>query len=61
MTRAAEFCYLAEMQNGLILMGLNPAPCWTRDPEEALRVTAAGRAIIQKAVPGIGFRKVLAG
>ncbi len=61
MTRAAEFCYIAEHGAGMLLMALDPRPRWTNDTDMALRITAAGRAIIQKAVPGIGFRKVLAG
>lgn len=69
MSRAAEFCWIAEHKHGLFLMAYSPtSPVvhWTDDPETAIRITSDGRksvgAHLLKAMFGtVGFRKVLAG
>lgn len=75
MTRAAEFCYIAERKDGAFLLGGWPtgyeydartkgcpgSDHWTKDPEMALRITADGRTIFAAAMPEVGFRKILAG
>lgn len=69
MTRAAEFCYIAvaitpagRMSSKPYLAGYSEADrSWTNDPEQALRITEPGRAVIARALPGIGFRKILVG
>jgi hypothetical protein len=64
-TRASEFCYIAETADGRVLQGLwidgVPRVKWAATPEDALRVSEAGKGFIGAALPGIGFRKVLAG
>lgn len=77
MTRAAEFCYIAERAEGVYLMALCPSAKaieWTPDMEMALRMTPGGRSQVQMLMAAIkeargehpaaysfGFRKVLAG
>lgn len=62
MTRAAEFCYLAERRDGVFLVGMAFGKFhWSSDPDGALRVTDGGRDPIARAIPNLGFRKVLAG
>lgn len=67
MTRAAEFCYIAERADGTMLMALKPLEpgmpaLWTRDPEQAVRHTFDGIRALQKRMGStIGFRKILAG
>lgn len=67
MTRATEFCYIAERGDGAMLMAVNIVTGdlgWTRDPEMAIRSTIDGIAKLTGfTVDGkrIGFRKVLAG
>lgn len=62
MTRAAEFCYIAEM-NGRYLQAITVGgmqPLFTKEMEMALRITANGRKVISAMFNGsIGFRKVL--
>lgn len=63
MTRAAEFCYIAEMRDGRLVQAIaGPLDIvWTQNPEMALRISATGRANIQAVINSIGFRKILAG
>lgn len=74
MTRAAEFCYIAEQGYGAppdvpgkFVMGWMPTikgdpMMFTDDPELALRLTHEGRLWMgRKFGSGFGFRKVLAG
>jgi hypothetical protein len=62
-TRASEFCYIAETRDGRILMALlDMKPIWTLNPDDALRMTFVGQAQMRSGLgPNIGFRKVLAG
>ncbi len=68
MTRAAEFCYIAETQpinpteSQFVVALQRHGPILSSDPEMALRITADGRAGIAREVGmPIGFRKILAG
>lgn len=68
MTRASEFCYIAERADGAYLMGIGHAAqtYWTRDENLALRIADRARGAIAQAAQistprGIGFRKVIAG
>ncbi len=63
MTRAAEFCYIAEMRDGRFVQAIaGPLDIiWTKNPEMALRVSAAGQAAIKAVINSVGFRKILAG
>ena len=67
MTRAAEFCYIAETKDGIFLRGLDMAmpparAWWTSNPDEALRLTADYRQrIADRLGSAVGFRKILAG
>lgn len=63
MTRAAEFCYIPEMRDGRYVQAIaGPMDIiWTKDPEMAIRCTAAGRDNIKRVINSIGFRKVLVG
>ncbi len=67
MTRASEFCYIAERADGAMLLAMKPlepgTPClWTNKPEEAMRHTFDGIRKLQSVMGAIiGFRKVLAG
>ena len=66
-TRAAEFCYIAERADGEMLLALKPLDpgmpaLWTRDPEEAVRHTFDGIRMLQKRLGAtVGFRKILVG
>lgn len=68
-TRAAEFCYIAERADGAYLMAIIPAGervCYTEDPELALRISEPARKGVAHTVQlfgfgAIGFRKILAG
>lgn len=62
MTRASEFCYIAETRDGQMLMAIGPfvnnlivnrgggrhgyPAHWTKNPELALRITETGKAEI---------------
>lgn len=75
MTRAAEFCYIAERVEGVYLMAIWPEDGlieWTPSTDLALRCTTAGRSQVQEAMIrakeiagahpaaySVGFRKVL--
>lgn len=64
MSRAQEFCWLAEA-HGMFLVALFAGKChWTPDPELAMRVSGAGRHAVATAAASLGhqlgFRKVLA-
>lgn len=63
MTRAAEFCYIAEMRDGRLVQAIaGPLDIiWTKDPDMALRVSAAGHAPIKAVINSVGFRKILVG
>lgn len=63
MTRASEFCYIAETRDGRMVLGLlgGKGLLWTNRPEEALRINEIGKFQITTLDPSIGFRKVLAG
>ena len=67
MTRAAEFCYIAERADGAFLSTVNVTTGdlgFTRDPEMAIRSTVDGcQKFSGFIVAGkrVGFRKVLAG
>ncbi len=66
MTRAAEFCYIAERKDGTFLQAIKLEPglpaLWTADPEEAIRYTFEGVKSMQRLMGGqVGFRKILAG
>lgn len=67
MTRASEFCYIAERRDGVMLLAMKPLepgmPClWTNKPDEAMRHTLDGIRKLQASMgAAIGFRKVLAG
>lgn len=65
MTRAAEFCYIAERPDGALLMAVDRISrnaVWTANPELALRITFDGRAAIAQIFGApLGFRKILVG
>jgi hypothetical protein len=69
MTRAAEFCYLAEHDDGLFVKAINPTDrsVWDTDKvSEALRISEDGRKVVAAIVLTsgfgvVGFRKILAG
>ena len=67
MTRASEFCYIAERRDGVYLLAMMPLapglPClWTDKPDDAMRHTFEGIRKLQGSMGAtIGFRKVLAG
>lgn len=67
MTRAAEFCYIAEREDYVFLLAVGHASraFWTEDQDLALRITEKGKAAIAQIgqINGrpLGFRKILAG
>lgn len=67
MTRAAEFCYLAELQGRspkFILAYDATRVWWTDDQEMGVRFTEEGRRVVSR-LPldqkTVGFRKILVG
>lgn len=67
MTRAAEFCYIAEHKDGRILMSLIEDResgtyqfGWTKIPDMALRMNIKFAALTGSNF-GLGWRKILAG
>jgi hypothetical protein len=63
MTRAAEFCYIAEADSKfLCALAADGSSLWTTDPEKAIRISDAGRQRLAMACPvRVGFRKILVG
>lgn len=65
MTRAPEFCWIAEQADGKNVRAIysDRRMEFTTDPEMALRITTEGRKTVVAAHPtgAIGFRKVLVG
>lgn len=65
MIRAAEFCWLCELADGMMLMAIDGNGTrnvmWTLDPEMAIRSNAEGRVKLAKALANVGFRKILVG